>query len=217
MSIVRHARLLALAVLTAPLAASAQTVVNGNFNSVDNGSSSSPDFSGWAEFVNTGVPNNNCNTSDDPGRGNPQADVRGGTGYSLKIESDPAGCISGVRQSLALTQGQGYQISFYAGLRGSGSATASNLFEVILGGQTIWSGQITNSGFQLFTSDLFVAGAGAASTELILQGHNAPQYTVIDDVSITAVTTTPEPASYVLMGSGLLGIMGIAARRRRAS
>lgn len=68
-----------------------------------------------------------------------------------------------------------------------------------------------------FLSDLeggkFLNGIGFASYSMGGEGNNGPSW--LDDVSIKAKDTlnTPEPASLVLLASGLLGVAGLKRRR----
>lgn len=68
--------------------------------------------------------------------------------------------------------------------------------------------------------------ASTTSTELRFEGIDTGNGAglgpyigaALDDVSVTTATTaTPEPATYALMGSGLIAIAGVARRRRQRS
>ena len=63
---------------------------------------------------------------------------------------------------------------------------------------------------QLYSFDVTATGS---SSVLDLKGWNAPGVEAVDDVSVTRVT--PEPASFVLMATGLTGLAGLARRRRK--
>jgi PEP-CTERM motif-containing protein len=56
-----------------------------------------------------------------------------------------------------------------------------------------------------------VFSARSSSTTLSLTGFNDSAFFDIDDVSVT--TTTPEPSTFVLLGTGLAGLAGTLRRR----
>ena len=135
----------------------------------------------------------------------------------------PAG--SGVKQQIATTPGQVYDVSFYLGkvISPNGSPFYSGLPSVSLainGAVTntfMHSGSTTPAGsinWQQFTTSFTASTSLTDIAFLNAVSSNDNNFTGLDTVSVTAASSTaaPEPGSLALLALGMVG--GAAARRR---
>jgi opacity protein-like surface antigen len=129
----------------------------------------------------------------------------------------PGGVLS---QTLATVAGQSYTVSFLYGALAAPSlqtmtVQASNDLNVVLGTTDV-SAYGTQNQLALVSPYSFQFVATGASTTLQFRDTSANTYStdaMVDSVSVTAV---PEPETYAMLLAGL-GLMGLAARRRRQS
>ena len=157
-------------------------------NLVQNGGFETGDLSSWTEVGNTGYGAVTCG-------GAPEG--------ACEAFFGPIGSLGGIAQSIATTAGGEYAISLIFDSDGG----TPGAFEVDFGSQTLLS--LANppaAGNQTFTFD---AAATDANTILQIQFQDDSGFMFLDGVQVSSV---PEPASFVLMS---LGLLGLAASRRR--
>ena len=153
---------------------------------------------------------------------------------SLWLNSDdPATSpTNAILQTLTTVPGQSYLLSFAADTGGDQPLT------VTFGGAVVGGGPITvpANGFPVFfggpgsnaaefTTYSFAVTAPSASTDLTFSAPggfgDGPGVTLeLDDISVTAPASTPEPSSvapFALLGLGLLGLTLRARRQKRAA
>jgi|ERR1019366_1767957 hypothetical protein len=70
--------------------------------------------------------------------------------------------------------------------------------------------------YTLYTFDVS-GNSGAGSNLLQFDMRNDPAYWGLDDVGVVPVSTTPEPSSLLLLGSGLLTVGGVIRRKLKAN
>jgi hypothetical protein len=220
--------------------AAAQIVTNGNFSTtsgptstynLSSGTSSLPDWNlSLHDGSNCLIANDTFTTACTFSAGitsgqNPGNSPDGGNFISLESTSL-------LSQVISLTAGQKYTISFQEAGTEPGGLSGDNAtvyWIVSLGGTTLFDGttdslNFTGNTFGSWTTDsaTFTAAAGGNQTLTFTafanfsgggMGVQSP-LALLDGISLSSSTSTPEPATLAVFGVGLAGLA--AVRRRRA-
>jgi hypothetical protein len=207
-------------------AASICDSVSGNV--VTNCGFESGSFSGWTLSGNMeggvngdffGVDGNN------PNSGNYEAylGVQGGGGTNL----GQLGPFLTLSQTLSTLPGMYYEISFYLDQAGCSPGPDcgpgyTNYFDVKWDGVTVFGQQDIPSSGGAYDEYVFVVGSNNCCGQfgndtLSFDSQNDPGYFYLDDVTVSSLGPTPEPATLWLVAPILGGLFLLARRRRKTA
>ena len=184
----------AVLVLCAPMAFGQNLLSNGSFETGD--------FSGWTTTGNFEF-----------------SQVVSGPFYVYSGAQDgnfyatfgPVGSDGGISQSFATTAGAQYTFSFYLAAIGDDPSDVSVFWD----GTQVYGATDPNTGgnYQLFS----FSETGTGSDTVSFNFRDDPAYIALDNVSVTqqSTGTVPEPSSFMLLGSGVLGLAGVIRRKMR--
>lgn len=170
------------------------------------------DFTGWTLSGND-VPGEGGNLYGVEQGADPTDGISPHSGSYQAYVADLAANATTLSQTLTTQAGKTYQITFWlAQDTAPGTGESSNLLDVTFGGTTLTDQ--SNVGVEGYTEYSFMATATSNSTALNLTLGNGLGEFLLDDVSVQANATVPEPASIAVVGLGLVAMM-FAARRKR--
>jgi len=188
--------LLAVATLAFCLCVAAPTFAQ---NLITNGSFETGDFTGWT----TGG-----NFEDTQASSGPFYDYSGAQDGSFYATLGPVGSDGTLSQTLTTVAGAQYNISFWFASVGDNPSD----FSVSWDGTPLLSLTNPNTGSN-WTQYTFTA-TGTGSDTLTLAFRDDPAWMALDNVSVTqAPSSVPEPSSFLLLGTGVLGLGGFVRRK----
>lgn len=131
------------------------------------------------------------------------------TGHSgLQAAQFASADAASLSQTLSTAVGSKYTLSFWLA-----SDAQPSLAQVFWGTQALTPIANVGSDWTQYVFSNLVASSG--STVLSFTGTESG-YLFLDDVSVATVAAVPEPATYAMLLAGI-GMVGVAARRRRAA
>ena len=168
-----------------------------------NGGFETGDFTGWTL---TNVDLNNDFVMVVTNSGNPSSPPNPGSYEAMLGKTGSIGTIS---QTFATTSGQEYKVSFWLASDGLNTAN-TNVFQAQWNGVAQNLNPVLNANLSSpYTQYQFTATASDTSSTIAFNFQNDPSVFHLDNVDATA---TPIPAAAWLLGSGLMGLVGMRRR-----
>jgi hypothetical protein len=171
-------------------------------NLLQNGSFETGDFTGWTTGGNFGA------TGVTSGPFYVYSGAQDGNFYAYL---GPVGADATLSQTFTTTAGQQYTFSFWLAAVGDNPSDFSATWD---GSQAI---SLTNPNTGGNWQQYSFTETGTGSDTITLSFRDDPAYIALDNVSVTqnGTGTVPEPSSFLLMGSGVLGLAGVIRRKFR--
>ena len=142
------------------------------------------------------------------------------SGYGLSHSGNYFAILAGftvpfdtITQSIATQAGEQYSFSFWLRTNGDTSSHADE-FKASFGSQLVLD-DLSRAASD-WTQYSYVVTATSSSTTLKFSGAIGNTFWALDDVSVTP-SAVPEPASLLMLGTGVVALLGHARRRRRSA
>ena len=105
-------------------------------------------------------------------------------------------------QTIVTIPGQSYDFAFW--LAESGGSSPSNNFSANFGSTRVLT--LSNTTLPSYTLEEFTVTAALTTEAITFDGFNSTGTWSLDDVSVTAIPSIPEPAGLTLLGGWLVGL-----------